>query len=316
MPPQILVGVGLALVLSALTETALGGRAPQAIHGGWTISARHAGVVIGLLALTPIFTHDIAQQRHDAIDAGTAVILDSQVSPLLKLDLAQRIERAAGRREGQSADDRPRLRTAADDPGDRAEVVSCATNCRTSSTAAPPTPSAPRSASRALLGLLALIPIGSGAEGGAVSGEARARRLRCRRRDRRSRWSSSAPTSPPAAPPTRRRRPRTPASTRPWRNPEGLQRNRRAVHALGARRRRLQARASRREALAQALATPEARERFTERYGISDAKLARAIRAGLLRAVDDAEEAGALSPLLAGPLRETVAASRSTRRSN
>ncbi|HET9592844.1 MAG TPA: MFS transporter, partial [Solirubrobacterales bacterium] len=77
IPPQILVGIGLALVLSALTETALSGRAPQAIHGGWTISARHAGVVIGLLLLTPIFTADIDQQRHDAIDAGTAVILDS-----------------------------------------------------------------------------------------------------------------------------------------------------------------------------------------------------------------------------------------------
>ncbi|HET7573535.1 MAG TPA: MFS transporter, partial [Solirubrobacterales bacterium] len=56
LPPQVMVGIGLALVLSALTETALSGRAPQAIHGGWTISARHAGVVLGLLALTPIFT--------------------------------------------------------------------------------------------------------------------------------------------------------------------------------------------------------------------------------------------------------------------
>jgi hypothetical protein len=61
-----------------------------------------------------------------------------------------------------------------------------------------------------------------------------------------------------------------------------------------------------RETLARALATPEARERFTERYGITDEKLARAIRAGLLRAVDDAEEAGALSPLLAVPLRQTL----------
>lgn len=61
-----------------------------------------------------------------------------------------------------------------------------------------------------------------------------------------------------------------------------------------------------REALARALATPEARERFTERYGIDDEKLARAVRAGLLRAVDDAEEAGALSPLLGVPLRETL----------
>jgi hypothetical protein len=61
-----------------------------------------------------------------------------------------------------------------------------------------------------------------------------------------------------------------------------------------------------RETLAQALATPEARERFEERYGIDDEKLARAIRAGLVRAVDDAEEAGALSPLIAVPLRRAV----------
>jgi hypothetical protein len=61
-----------------------------------------------------------------------------------------------------------------------------------------------------------------------------------------------------------------------------------------------------RETLARALATPESRERFTERYGIDDEELARAIRAGLLRAVDDAEDAGALNPLLAAPLRETV----------
>lgn len=61
-----------------------------------------------------------------------------------------------------------------------------------------------------------------------------------------------------------------------------------------------------REELAQALATPEGRERFRERYGIDDEKLARAIRAGLVRAIDDAEEAGALSPLIGGPLRSTV----------
>ena len=61
-----------------------------------------------------------------------------------------------------------------------------------------------------------------------------------------------------------------------------------------------------RETLARALASPEARERFAERYGIDEAKLARAVRAGLLRAVDDAEEAGALSPFIAGPLRGTI----------
>ncbi|HVT00344.1 MAG TPA: MFS transporter, partial [Solirubrobacterales bacterium] len=91
VPPQILVGIGLSLVLSALTETALSGRAPQAIHGGWTISARHAGVCIGLLALTPVFTHDIAVQQQQAINAGTSVILDSPIRPTVKLGLAKKI---------------------------------------------------------------------------------------------------------------------------------------------------------------------------------------------------------------------------------
>ncbi len=61
-----------------------------------------------------------------------------------------------------------------------------------------------------------------------------------------------------------------------------------------------------REALAQALPSEETRERFRQRYGIDDAKFAEAIRAGLLRAVTDAEDADALSPLLGEPLRATV----------
>lgn len=61
-----------------------------------------------------------------------------------------------------------------------------------------------------------------------------------------------------------------------------------------------------RETLARALATPEARERFAARYDIDDAKLTEAIRAGLVRAVDDAEEAGALPSFVAGPLRRTL----------
>lgn len=61
-----------------------------------------------------------------------------------------------------------------------------------------------------------------------------------------------------------------------------------------------------REVLAQALATQQSRERFMRRYDIGDEELARAIRSGLLRAVDDAERAGALSPLVADPLRVVV----------
>ncbi len=96
-----------------------------------------------------------------------------------------------------------------------------------------------------------------------------------------------------------------PCKHRPWRSPEGLDQiaEQFSLSALDGAACQL---GVSRETLAQALATPEARERFTKRYGIDDAELAKAIRAGLLRAIDDAEEAGALSPILAAPLRETV----------
>jgi len=61
-----------------------------------------------------------------------------------------------------------------------------------------------------------------------------------------------------------------------------------------------------RERLARALASKEARERFTKRYHIDDEKLTRAIRAGLVRAVDDAEERGKLPSFVAGPMRGVV----------
>jgi hypothetical protein len=61
-----------------------------------------------------------------------------------------------------------------------------------------------------------------------------------------------------------------------------------------------------RERLARALASKEARERFTKRFHIDDEKLTRAIRAGLVRAVDDAEERGKIPSFVAGPMRGVV----------
>jgi hypothetical protein len=96
-----------------------------------------------------------------------------------------------------------------------------------------------------------------------------------------------------------------PCKPRPWRNPEGLQQiaQQFTLSALDGAACQL---GVSRETLARALATPQSRARFARRYGIGDAELARAIRAGLVRAVDDAERAGALSPFLAAPLRETL----------
>lgn len=98
---------------------------------------------------------------------------------------------------------------------------------------------------------------------------------------------------------------RNPCEPRPWTNPQSLGQiaNQFSISALDGAACQL---GVSREKLAQALASPEARERFAKRYGIDDEKLTRAIRAGLLRAVGDAEENGALSPLIGVPLRETL----------
>jgi len=96
-----------------------------------------------------------------------------------------------------------------------------------------------------------------------------------------------------------------PCEPREWRDPEGIQQiaEQFSLSAMDGAACKL---GVSRETLARALATEESRQRFLERYDIGDAELARAIRAGLLRAVGDAEEAGALSPFLAVPLRQAI----------
>ncbi|HKF81650.1 MAG TPA: MFS transporter [Solirubrobacterales bacterium] len=160
LPPQILVGIGLSLVLSALTETALGGRAPQAIHGGWTISSRHAGVVIGLLALTPIFTAEIDQQRHDAINAGTAVVLDSPINPLLKLDLAEKVSAQLETEKGKVPTIEPAFEPKPSDPGERAEVEQLQGELQDQLDRGATHAFSTSFILAALLGLIALFPIG------------------------------------------------------------------------------------------------------------------------------------------------------------
>jgi MFS family permease len=91
IPPQLLVGAGLGLSLAALTERAVSGRAQQVVHGGWTLAARHAGVVVGLLLLAPVLTTALDRNQDEALRAGAAEVLDSRIEPLDKLRLAQNV---------------------------------------------------------------------------------------------------------------------------------------------------------------------------------------------------------------------------------
>ncbi len=89
IPPQILVGFGLGLTVDSLTQSALRDRVPRALHGGWTIAARHGGIVVGLVILTPIFTADLQRAQAPAQEAITAQVLDSDLPTASKLRLAE-----------------------------------------------------------------------------------------------------------------------------------------------------------------------------------------------------------------------------------
>jgi predicted MFS family arabinose efflux permease len=160
VPPQILIGIGLSLVLSALTETALAGRAPQAIHGGWTISARHAGVVIGLLALTPVFTHDIAVQQKQAINSGTAVILDSPIRPVVKLGLAKKISEHLDAEDGKVPNLGHVFDPLPESEPERSEVVELREEMQNQLDRVATHAFSPSFGIAALIGLFSLVPIG------------------------------------------------------------------------------------------------------------------------------------------------------------
>ncbi len=109
--PQVLVGLGLGLSVDSLTAAALRDRVPRALHGGWTIAARHAGVVVGLAILTPIFTADLRHAETPAKEAIASLVLDAPLPASTKLDLAERLGRRLVAERGRVPDLRPAFKT-------------------------------------------------------------------------------------------------------------------------------------------------------------------------------------------------------------
>lgn len=96
-----------------------------------------------------------------------------------------------------------------------------------------------------------------------------------------------------------------PCEPREWRSPQGAEEvaEQFALSALDGAACELRVT---RETLVAGIASEEARGEFAAEYGIDDARLEDAIQAGLVRAVDDAEDAGALPGAAALPLREVL----------
>jgi MFS family permease len=107
IPAQVLVGFGLGLSVDSLTTAALRDRIPRALHGGWTIAARHAGVVAGLAILTPVFTADLRHAETPAKEAIASLVLDAPLSASTKLELADGLGRRLDAERGRVPDLRP-----------------------------------------------------------------------------------------------------------------------------------------------------------------------------------------------------------------
>jgi MFS family permease len=105
--PQVLIGFGLGLSVDSLTAAALRDRIPRAVHGGWTIAARHAGVVVGLAILTPIFTADLQHAQTPAEEAIASLVIDAPLPASTKLDLAEQLGRRLTAERGRVPDLRP-----------------------------------------------------------------------------------------------------------------------------------------------------------------------------------------------------------------
>lgn len=105
--PQVLVGLGLGLSVDSLTAAALRDRVPRALHGGWTIAARHAGVVVGLAILTPIFTADLRNAETPAKEAVASLVLNARLPASAKLALAERLGHRLVAERGRIPDLRP-----------------------------------------------------------------------------------------------------------------------------------------------------------------------------------------------------------------
>ncbi len=122
--PQALVGLGLGLTVDRLTSQAMELRLPRALHAGWTIGARHVGVVVGLAILTPVFTADLYDAQEPAQLAITSLVLDAPLQPQDKIAVAEALGRELAGEEGRvpelsrafdSLDLEPAERPAADD---------------------------------------------------------------------------------------------------------------------------------------------------------------------------------------------------------
>ncbi|MFL5859991.1 MAG: MFS transporter [Solirubrobacteraceae bacterium] len=79
-----LCGVGMGLAVPVLTRVAVRPQNELVHDGTVTTGARHAGLVIALLLVAPVLSHDLQQGGRNAVLGGARVLLDADV-PITKV---------------------------------------------------------------------------------------------------------------------------------------------------------------------------------------------------------------------------------------
>jgi hypothetical protein len=87
--PQLLAGVGMGLALTSLVGSLLAERTPA--DTAFLLAVRHAGITLALLLLAPITAAQLDSVATDTRERGAALVLDAELPPLGKLDLASAV---------------------------------------------------------------------------------------------------------------------------------------------------------------------------------------------------------------------------------
>lgn len=284
--PQILIGVGLGLALYALTTSALSGNEALLGRGAWVIAARHAGVVLGLVLLTPVFTADLQQQQIAAQQAGSSRLLDARLAPGVKLELADALSARIERSDGRLPDLRPAFGEVQPPPQGRRAYAQLEADLVDEIRRAATQAFSRSFLLAAALALLALVPI-------ALAGRSIAWGLPLLG----AAVASAGLVGLNVALGGGSYKPlevRDPCDPRPWRDARGVDALTEQISLSALDGAACSLRVTREE-LALAVASADTRARFLREHRVSDAELAKALRQGARRAVNDAERANALS---------------------
>ena len=93
IPALVLCGLGFGLAVPALTERALLHPRDIATAGATSIAARHIGLVIGLLVVSPLLAHDVTRAQERATLLGVALVLDAPLPVTTKVPLSLDLHR-------------------------------------------------------------------------------------------------------------------------------------------------------------------------------------------------------------------------------